>query len=142
MIRRMFFTATVFFLLMLSNISFSNECFKIGESWHDLKLPDGAKNMRWLFGDNEKHFPFMSVTFDLEDEQFDIWAKKCGVALDKIGKRKFWDKDLETGGFLSVVKYESQRYCVGIIRTPIPEEKRYVDNKEYYGCPLDELINY
>lgn len=122
--------------------SSTDECFKFGEYWHDLKLPSGVQNVRWLFGDDKSHYPFMSVSFDLVDAQFDLWAKNCGVQMKARGKGKFWDKDLETGGFLSVMKYENSRYCIGVIRTPIPEETRYVDNKAYFGCPLDNLIDY
>ena len=120
------------------------ECFKIGESWQDFTLPNDMKNVRWLFGDDKHHTPFMSISFDIDDAVFESWAHSCSVDMKPLGKNKFWDKDIEVkgGGTVSVVRYKNGRYCIGIERTNIPEFEQLVNGKPYFGCPLDGPINY
>lgn len=138
----------IFILLFIFSSAFSaaseNECFKVGDNWHDLTLPNDMKNVKWLFGDDENRTPFMSVTFNIDGQEFERWAVSCNVDIKEIKKNGFWSRDIElsSGGFISIVKYKSNRYCIGVERSAQPEAVKKVNGKSYFGCPIRGNIDY
>jgi len=138
----------VFILLFIFSSAFSaaneNDCFKAGDNWHDLMLPNDMKNVRWLFGDDETITPFMSVTFNINVQEFERWAVSCNVDMKEIKKNGFWTRDIEfsSGGFISIVKYKNDRYCIGVERSAQPGVVKKVNGKSYLGCPIRGNIDY
>ena len=144
-----FFSIVIIFLLCLPVLAQDavNNCFKIGDEWHDITLPSDMKHVRWLFGDDKDQTPFMSITFDIDSSQFESWALSCGVDLDSIRKKRYWSIDLDdlktkTGGFVSVVKLKNDRYCIGVERTAQSGIVKKVNGKSYLGCPIRGVIDY
>lgn len=144
---KLFKCMSVIFAFVFTPICFSSEinnCFKIGSQWHDFILPNNMKNIRWLFGDDKHQTPFMSVSFNIDDIDFDVWAKNCNVKMEKLGRDYVYIIDIQnnTGGSISVMKYKDNRYCIGVERTNVPDVSKNVNGKPYLGCPIDGPIDY